>query len=198
MPVDDAKRALRETMLGSRAKVAARDGSAAASIAGRLVVLFRDRLAAGSPPLVVSGFWPIGDEIDVVPTLLRLGQLGATLALPVVVGRGEPLLFRRWLPGEALESAGFGTRVPSRASAELEPDVLLVPLLAADVTGNRLGYGAGYYDMTLRALRARKPVTAVGVAFDVQIVDMVPVIERDQRLDWVVTERRTIAVHRTG
>jgi 5-formyltetrahydrofolate cyclo-ligase len=133
-----------------------------------------------------------------VPTLLRLGQLGATLALPVVVGRGEPLLFRRWLPGEALESAGFGTRVPSRASAELEPDVLLVPLLAADVTGNRLGYGAGYYDMTLRALRARKPVTAVGVAFDVQIVDMVPVIERDQRLDWVVTERRTIAVHRTG
>jgi len=202
MAVQNAKRRLRETMLAARAKASANDGAAAASIAGRVLVAARDRLARAPRP-VVAAFWPIGDEIDATASMDRLRVHGATLALPVVVAKDRPLVFRRWSPGDPLETAVFGTRTPRPDAPELVPDILIVPFLAADAAGNRLGYGAGYYDMTLRALRDRKsgdrkPVLALGVGYDVQIVDAVPTTDRDERLDWVITERRTMAARRMG
>jgi 5-formyltetrahydrofolate cyclo-ligase len=199
MAVQDSKRRLRESMLAARAAATARDGAnfvaqAAASIAGRIFVVVKEHLVRVPSP-VVSAFWPIGDEIDVILSMDRLRVHGAGLALPVVAGKGRPLVFRRWLPGEPLESGVFGTRTPRGDAPELEPDILLVPFLAADESGNRLGYGAGYYDMTLRALRERKPVLALGVGYDVQIVDAVPVTKADERLDWVITERRTMTAN---
>src|SRR5689334_17759571 len=140
---------------------------------------------------VVSGFWPMGEEIDIKPLLAQLHASGHPIALPVVVKKGAPLTFRHWYPGMALVAGGFGTEVPPPSAPELEPEVLIVPLLAFDAEGYRLGYGGGFYDRTLDRLRtgsAADPL-AVGVAFSAQHVARVPRDEFDQPLDWIVTEK---------
>jgi 5-formyltetrahydrofolate cyclo-ligase len=144
-------------------------------------------------PAIVSGFWPIKDEIDIRPLMTDLQGEGCRLALPVVQGRGQRLSFRAWQPGDHLESGVFGTLQPSSGCETLEPDVLLVPLLACDAEGWRLGYGGGFYDRTLEDLRRRRKVTAIGVGFDLQFVPEVPHGTDDQRLDWLLTDRRACA-----
>lgn len=144
-------------------------------------------------PATVSGFWPIKDEIDIRPLMTFLQGEGCRLALPVVHGRGQRLSFRAWSPGETLEAGVFGTLQPSAGCETLQPDALLVPLLACDAEGWRLGYGGGFYDRTLEDLRKRRPVTAVGVGFDLQRVPDVPHGADDQRLDWLLTDRRACA-----
>jgi len=158
---------------------------------GLLATLRLDRLIRG--PAVVSGFWPMRDEIDVRPLLIELHNEGCQLALPVMQGKGQPLLFRAWRPGDPLEAGAFGTLQPSARREALKPDVLLVPLLACDEDGWRLGYGGGFYDRTLVTLRARKPITAIGVGFDAQLVPQVPHDTEDQRLDWLLTDQRACA-----
>lgn len=142
-------------------------------------------LASGD---TVSAYWPMGNEFDVRPLLGALDEMGCVCALPVVGPRTEPLKFRRWRRGDVLVPAGFGTHEPAEHAAPVTPMLLLVPLLAFDDAGFRLGYGAGYYDRTLHALRAAGEVCAVGVAFEAQRVDAVPREAHDQPLDWVVTE----------
>jgi 5-formyltetrahydrofolate cyclo-ligase len=139
----------------------------------------------------VSGFWPMGEEIDVRPLLMQLHASGHPIGLPVVVKKGEPLIFRQWHPAMALVSGGFGTEVPPHSAPEVAPQVLIVPLLAFDAEGYRLGYGGGFYDRTLDKLRtgsAADPL-AVGVAFSAQHVMRVPRDDYDQPLDWIVTEK---------
>lgn len=142
---------------------------------------------AGTP---ISGFWPMGDEIDIVPLLSQLHANGHPIGLPVVVGKAQPLIFRSWHPGLALVAGGFKTEVPPPSSPELAPEILIVPLLAFDAEGYRLGYGGGFYDRTLEKLRntGRRPL-AVGVAFSAQLVARVPRDHYDQPLDWIVTEK---------
>ena len=140
----------------------------------------------------VSGYWPMGDELDIRPLLAALCERGHEVGLPVVVGAGQPLLFRRWRPGDALEPAGFGTQVPAESQPEVTPRVLFVPLLAFDRLGYRLGYGGGFYDRTLARLGGDGGATAVGVAYAEQEVETVPRDDYDWRLDWIVTEREAI------
>ena len=90
----------------------------------------------------------------------------------------------------------WGIREPKPEAAEVKPDILLVPLAAFDRAGHRIGYGAGYYDMTIRGLRAQKPALAVGIAFAAQEIPKVPATERDEALDFVLTERETIDFRR--
>lgn len=142
--------------------------------------------------IAVSGFWPIGDEIDIRTTLAALEANGAICALPCVVRKGEPLLFRAWRQGDDLVEAGFGTHEPAPSAAEVRPDIVLAPLLAVDELGWRLGYGGGYYDRTLRRLRDEKPVLAVGVGYDEQVVAAVPHEDYDERLEWIATDARVI------
>ncbi len=123
-----------------------------------------------------------------------LSERGARLALPVVMGRREPLVMRAWTFGAPLKAGGWGLSEPLPSSPEVLPDILLVPLLAFDRAGNRIGYGAGYFDLTITALRAVKPVMAVGVAFAAQEVPHVPTTSRDARLDLVLTENEVIDV----
>jgi 5-formyltetrahydrofolate cyclo-ligase len=139
----------------------------------------------------ISGFWPIGDEIDIVPLLSQLHAAGHPIGLPVVLGKAQPLVFRSWHPGLALVAGGFKTAVPPPTSPELVPEVLIVPLLAFDPEGYRLGYGGGFYDRTLEKLRAAHgaPPLAIGVAFQAQHVARVPRDAYDQPLDWIVTEK---------
>ena len=141
----------------------------------------------GPLPRVVSAFHSMGEELDTGPLLRRLAALGYVLALPVMHGRGLPLVFRQWSSGDAMATAVWGIQEPTADKAALEPDVVLVPLLAFDRAGWRLGYGGGFYDRTLRGLRTRKPVRVIGVAFAEQEVDAVPHLDYDERLDAVLT-----------
>ena len=137
-------------------------------------------------PFVVSGFSSLPDEFRVWPLLRRLHGEGHALAMPVMQGKGLPLVFRAWAPGDAMDKAVWGIAEPRADKPVLEPDIVLVPLLAFDATGWRLGYGGGYYDRTLRGLRARKSIVAIGLAYDESQVDAVPHLDYDERLDWVL------------
>ena len=150
-----------------------------------------------TPGVVVSAFMPLKSEINPLPLMRKLAAAGATLALPVVAGKGLPLVMRRWAFGAPLASGVWGIREPPPDAPAVDPDVLIVPLLAFDRHGHRLGYGAGYYDMTLAALRAKKPVVAIGLGYASQEVERVPITPRDERLDLVLTEREVIEVKAT-
>jgi 5-formyltetrahydrofolate cyclo-ligase len=141
---------------------------------------------------VVSAFWPFRSELDLRPLLHRLHEVGQAIVLPVVVAKRAPLLFRLWTPDTSLEIDGFGVSIPPKSASVVEPDWLLVPLLAFDDKGYRLGYGGGFYDRTLAALRVRKSIFAIGVGYDGQQVDEVPHGPDDGRLDAIVTERRAL------
>ena len=144
------------------------------------------------PNSVIGGYWPLGSEIDVLPLLAGLRALGRRVALPVSGPRGQALTFRDWDPALPMVTGRYGIAEPGPDRPELAPSVLLVPLLAFDRSGRRLGYGAGYYDRTLDGLRALGPVTAIGIAFAAQRMDAVPVDGYDQPLDWIVTEREAV------
>jgi 5-formyltetrahydrofolate cyclo-ligase len=147
---------------------------------------------AARPGLIVSGYMPIRSEINPLPLLRRYAGAGAQLALPAIVARGQPLSLRSWAVGEKLIAGQWGIREPAAQAPEVAPDVMLVPLAAFDRRGNRIGYGAGYYDRTIAAIRARKPVIAIGVAYAAQEVPEVPVLDHDVGLDLVLTEREQI------
>ena len=145
-----------------------------------------------TPGVIVSGFMPLKSEINPVPLMRRLGDAGALLALPAIAGRGRPLIMHAYSFGDELLRGQWGIREPKPDAPEVAPDILLVPLAVFDRSGHRIGYGAGYYDMTLRALRAKKAVTAIGIAFAAQEIARVPATPRDEPLDFVLTEREVI------
>jgi 5-formyltetrahydrofolate cyclo-ligase len=147
---------------------------------------------AVTPATIVSGFMPMKTEINPLPLMRKLADMGAKLALPAIAGRGKPLIMRAYAFGDELARGQWGIREPKPEPGEVAPDILLVPLLAFDRAGHRIGYSAGYYDMTINALRARKPTLAVGLAFAAQEIREVPITPRDARLDFVLTERETI------
>jgi 5-formyltetrahydrofolate cyclo-ligase len=185
--IQDSKAALRREATARRDALPAELRQAAAD-----TIATRPFPLALAPGTVVSGFMPMKSEINPLPLLRSLVQVGATLALPVVSGRGKPLIMRAWQWGEPLNAGVWGIREPKPDAKEVDPDILLVPLLAFDRLGFRLGYGGGYYDLTIAGLRARKTVTAVGIALSAQEVAQVPTTRRDARLDLVLTEREVI------
>jgi 5-formyltetrahydrofolate cyclo-ligase len=185
--ISDQKARLRQRALATRDALPATERAAAAeAIAGRT---FPVKLAPGT---IVSAFSPMKNEINPVPLMRKLADAGARLALPAIAGRGKPLVMRAWIFGEPLAAGQWGIREPLPEAPEVAPDILIVPLAAFDRAGHRIGYGAGYYDMTINALRARKPITAIGIAFAAQEIPAVPATERDAPLDLVLTEREII------
>ena len=138
---------------------------------------------------VVSGFWPIRSEVDVRPLMAALRDVsGARLALPVVTGP-HTIIFRELVRGALLVETGFGTAGPGPDAAVLDPTLILLPLAAYDGVGNRIGYGAGFYDRAVADLRARgHHPRLIGVAFTCQRVDHVPAEDHDVPLDAVLTE----------
>jgi len=176
-----------------RAALAAREAHAAPGAAGES--LAEVVLAACPPPpgTLVGGFWPMGAEIDIRPLMRRLEAAGHGLALPVTPPRGQPLLFRRWRFGAPLVPGRFGTSVPPGEAEEVAPGFLLVPLLAFDRRGMRLGYGGGYYDRTLAGLPGAR---AIGIAYAAQEVAAVPAGPHDWPLAGIATERGFISTER--
>jgi 5-formyltetrahydrofolate cyclo-ligase len=180
----EEKKALRTRIKAWRAELGAEvQVRAAEAVARQGLDFLRPRAPKGS---TVSGFSPLADEFRVWPLLRRLATDSFRLAMPAMQGKGKPLLFRAWTPGDAMDKGVWGIAEPKADKPAVEPDILIVPLLAFDRQGWRLGYGGGYYDRTLKALRARKAIVAVGLAFDEQEVDAVPHLDYDQRLDWVL------------
>ncbi len=177
------KRALRSQIKTWRARLAAQ---AMAHAADRVAAHGLSFLELGPQRRVISGFSSLPEEFRPWPLLRRLHAEGQPLAMPVMQGKDRPLLFRAWAPGDAMNRAIWGIAEPKSDKPPLVPDIVLAPLLAFDAAGWRLGYGGGYYDRTLRALRARKPIVAVGLAYDEQQVDAVPHLDYDERLDWVL------------
>jgi 5-formyltetrahydrofolate cyclo-ligase len=185
--IEDLKAQTRAAARASREALPASERQAAAeAIAARAFPL------AVAPGTIVSGFMPLKSEINPLPLMQKLAGAGASLALPVVAGRGKPLVMRGWRWGEPLNAGVWGIREPKPEAPQVEPDILIVPLLAFDRSGRRIGYGAGYYDMTIARLRARKALVAIGIAFAVQEVAAVPATAFDARLDLVLTEREVI------
>ena len=138
---------------------------------------------------VVAGYAAIGDEIDPQTLLETFALEQARIALPCVVGKDQPLIFRSWTLDQPLEPGPFGTRQPGADHAELNPSLILVPLVGFDLKGRRLGYGGGFYDRTLEKLKQSSPLTVVGLGYAAQKLAKVPAEAHDMRLDWVVTEQ---------
>jgi 5-formyltetrahydrofolate cyclo-ligase len=188
MSAREVKHALRRALLDDRASAMAAHGDTA-----RLAI--RDRyLAAFDPPAgtAVSAFWPMPGELDLRPLLEALHARGCVCALPVVIARAKPLLFRSWEPGVDLVTSRWGIAEPGPERPEVRPGHALVPLLAFDDAGYRIGYGGGFYDRTLAALRAdgRGPLLAIGVGLEAQRRPALPHEPFDERLDWLLTEER--------
>jgi 5-formyltetrahydrofolate cyclo-ligase len=152
------------------------------------------------PGQIVSGYFPFRSEIDPRPLMRRLALGGARLALPVTPPKGSdrPLVFRAWSLDDLLAPGHFKVHEPAAHAETLEPDLVLVPLLAFDRHGGRLGYGAGHFDRTLERLATIKPFRAIGLAYAVQEVDVVPTDPHDHPLDAVLTERAYIPTSKAG
>lgn len=141
---------------------------------------------------IVSGFMPLKTEINPLPLMRKLADAGAKLALPAIAGRGKPLVMRAYTFGDEFARGQWGIREPKPERPEVFPDIMIVPLACFDRKGHRIGYGAGYYDMTIHRLRLMKKIVAIGFAFAVQEIPTVPATERDEQLDLVLTEREVI------
>lgn len=141
---------------------------------------------------IISLYHPMKDELDTKPLAEALLERGFTIALPVTPKKRGPLTFRAFRDGDPLSPDRYGIMTPAEDAPEVRPMLIVTPLLAFTRDGGRLGYGGGYYDRTLAALRAESDVLAVGFAFAAQEIEKLPMSKTDQRLDWIVTEREAI------
>jgi 5-formyltetrahydrofolate cyclo-ligase len=180
--IEQAKAALRVKAHAARAALSPSERASAAAAACRHF-FEHVPLTAGQ---VVAAYWRIRDELDCQPILIRLMDSGQPVVLPVVTGAEAPLQMRVWEPGASLYEAGFGTLAPSELAPQMEPDIVLMPLLGFDDDGTRLGYGGGYYDRTLAGLSRRPQL--IGLAFSAQELDAIPREPHDVALDAVITE----------
>jgi 5-formyltetrahydrofolate cyclo-ligase len=193
--MSDLKTELRRRSLARRDLVTPHEAHEAAAAIARLgaalvAALARGAALAASP--VVSVYWPIRSELNTRPLIDALSAEGYRVTLPVMHKVRHPLIFRAFAPGDDLVKGPFGLSEPADDKPAFDPDIVFSPLAAFDRRGFRLGYGGGIYDATLSALRARKPLIAVGVAYACQEADHVPTEPHDERLDFLMTEQETL------
>ena len=192
MSIDEIKKKARTEAAQIRKRAASENPDAGDQLRDQII---NNAIPLGlSLPYHVSAFLPIGSEIDTLPTIRVLTDLSHITALPVAMGKNQPLIFRKWFVGEELVPGAFGTSEPLSSEPEIIPEVLLVPLLAFDSEGYRLGYGGGFYDRTIEKLERDAPITTVGVAFSAQQVDTVPRGPYDRPLQWIATEKQVIRI----
>lgn len=185
--ITELKRRLRGETTRQRAAVVGREAKALA---------LRDHLLKSDllqPDVCIAGYWPISSEIDIRPLLQALHLRGQRLAMPAVERAEAPLVFRAWQPGETMRAGAFGTFEPYPDAVRQTPSILLVPQLAFDRRGYRLGYGGGFYDRSIPVLRRQNPdFLTIGIAFSAQEISAVPLEPTDVRLDYIATENGII------
>ena len=177
------KRALRVLLQERRAKAAAEQPTAH----NLLHDLALKQLALPDSAIVAS-YSAYNNEMNPAPLAEALRARGHTIALPTITGKDEALLFRRYDVGDRLEATAHGILEPLPTAPTVIPDVLLVPLLGFDRRRHRLGYGGGFYDRTLAALRRQKPILAIGLGFACQELPEVPTGPHEAPLDKIATE----------
>ena len=176
MTIEAEKAAARKAAFAARKEAFAKGQGQAAELLADVLAPHRGK--------ALAGYMAMRTEVDPMAAMaVHQGPVG----VPVILGAGQALKFREWSPGCAMVAGEFGAFIPAEG-AWVEPEVVIVPLVAFDARGYRLGYGGGFYDRTLAGLRARHPVLAVGFAFAAQELPEVPIDEYDQRLDVIVTE----------
>ena len=182
MTVLDEKAQMRKAAFARRKAAHARDmGNAAAVLSSFL---------AGYRGVDLAGYMPIRTEINPLPAMEEAAAHGR-VGVPVIWGEGQPLKFSEWSPEGEMKDGPFGAKIPFE-DRFFEPEIVIVPLVAFDVKGGRLGYGGGFYDRTLQLLRSQRPTLAVGFAYSDQIAKDLPLETTDQPLDLVITEREII------
>lgn len=181
--IEEAKAALRVRAHEQRQQAAKLAGEAAAAAAAEH---FFGGVAL-EPDDVVAAYWPIRDELDCRPVLARLMDNGQRVCLPAVLGDEQPLELRQWEQDAPLYPSGFGTLAPIATAPVVIPTVIIVPLLAFDALGTRLGYGKGHYDRTIAAIAGTPRV--VGYAYAEQEMDRLPRAAHDVTMDAIVTEQ---------
>ena len=181
-----AKDDLRADLKALRDELSARDPDASETLADKFPLKLFERYGP-----TVAVYLPIGSEIDPRPLIGKLIDAGAKLALPCVQDDGS-MVYRAYQRGDMLEQRPFGLLEPNAGVPEVNPTLVLTPLLAFDRSGNRLGYGKGHYDRALTKLREKGRVFVCGLAFFGQEVETVPAESHDVPLDWVMTERGSI------
>ncbi|MCW1917372.1 5-formyltetrahydrofolate cyclo-ligase [Rhodobacter sp. KR11] len=174
--MDEIKAAARKDAFARRKEAYSRGQGQAAELLADVLAEFGT--------LTLSGYMPMRTEIDPLPAMARhRGPVG----VPVILAPATPLRFRLWTPDATMVTGDFGALIPADGPW-IEPQVMIAPLLSFDARGYRLGYGGGFYDRTVQALRARHKVTVIGFAFAAQEVDEVPIDQHDEKLDAIVTE----------
>lgn len=180
--VTDEKSSAREAAFARRKVAHATAGTDVAAHLAAVLSQYRG--------LPISGYLPIRTEIDPLPAMAEAAAYGP-VGVPVISGPGLPLKFARWSPDIELVAGTFGASIPAQLDF-FEPELLIVPLVAFDALGGRLGYGGGFFDRTLELLRGRRPTLAVGFAFDEQETDELPLEPTDQPLDMLITQSRVL------
>ena len=193
--MSDAKVELRRHALARRDLVTPAESHAAAAAvaeAGLAIVEKAARDGAATTP-IVAVYWPIRSELNTRPLIDALAAAGLRVTLPVMHAVRQPLVFRDFTPGDALVKGPYGLSEPTEDRQARDPDIIFAPLAAFDRACRRIGYGGGIYDATLAQLRAKKAVTAIGLAYSFQEVARTPTEPHDQLLDFVLTEKELIA-----
>ncbi len=182
MDITEQKKQARRAGFARRKQAYGAQGDAAGRAAAHLL----DYVESVGAPENIAAYMPIRTELDPLPAMRALVEKGHRVAVPVIVGTGLPLSFREWRPDSVMVTGPFGAQVPQEG-AFLMPDLLVVPLVAFDDRGYRMGYGGGFYDRSLELLRAKRPTLAAGYGFSAQ-KGAVPVEKTDQPLDAMITE----------
>ena len=184
MQVGESKAAIREAALARRDAL---DPEIRDRFAERLALQGVD-IARRTLSRTIAAYWPLPGEADTRGLVYALAYHEFVTALPVVIGRDRPLIFRKWAPRDLLVPGPFDVMEPSSRLPEVHPDILFVPMVAFDRRGHRVGFGAGFYDRTLHSLRRMKQVLTIGVAFAAQEAEAIPEDAHDERLDFILTE----------
>lgn len=188
-PISSAKHAMRGKLMDARDEMARGGGFDAAEKASKQAMTYLMPLPQAT---VIALYWPLQNEIDCRLLLSDLERRGMRIALPVVVTPDSPLEFRAFSTGDALERGVFNTKHPMPDAPKLVPDIMIVPALAFDATGHRLGYGGGFYDRTI-ALYDK--IRAIGFAFSGQIIEYVPRTDHDKTLEAIITDDGVIEIN---
>ncbi|MBT5185205.1 MAG: 5-formyltetrahydrofolate cyclo-ligase [Kordiimonadaceae bacterium] len=187
------KNNLRQNAMEKRDQLSVNDDGMAARMIAAQIIMLPELDGDLSVVKTVAGYYPIKSELDALTILKVLHAAFFPIALPSIKAKDSPLEFQSWDMKSALIDGPFATKQSSEAF--VIPEIIIVPLLAFDLKGARIGYGGGYYDRTIEALRKNNPnLITIGVAYDGQKVDAVPTEEHDQKLDMVVTEKTTYRV----
>ena len=183
----DDKDQMRRALAAQRSAHHKTHGEAEAQALAEFVLSNAEKQLGAISDKIIAAYLPMGGELDPRPLMQALRKNGNSICLPVCINEDAPLVFRRYRHNDALLPDDMGIAAPRATAQQVTPDIVLLPLLAFDGQGHRLGRGGGFYDRTLAELKKRSDCRFIGLAFDMQMVDKCPIAPHDEALHAVLT-----------